>query len=86
MPTATPYWSGIPIDAIAPSTDADDSPAQIQCKEAYQSLIGSIGWLAMSTRPDLSAVHFSCPPTAINLRRVSHESSTIRVTLHPFYF
>ncbi len=29
MPTATPYWLGLPIDAIAPLTDADDSPAQI---------------------------------------------------------
>ncbi len=56
-PTATPYRSGIPIDAIAPSTDDDDSPAQIHHKEAYQSLIGSIGWLAMLTRPNLSAVH-----------------------------
>ncbi len=28
-PTATPYWSGVPIDSIAPSLDADDSPAQI---------------------------------------------------------
>jgi hypothetical protein len=27
-PTATPYRSGIPIDSIAPSLDADDSPAQ----------------------------------------------------------
>jgi hypothetical protein len=29
-PTATPYQSGIPIDSIAPSVNADDSPAQIQ--------------------------------------------------------
>jgi hypothetical protein len=28
-PTAMSYCSGIPIDAIAPSTDDDDSPAQI---------------------------------------------------------
>jgi hypothetical protein len=28
-PDATPYQSGIPIDLIAPSTDADDSPTQI---------------------------------------------------------
>ncbi len=55
-PTATPYRSGIPIDAIAPSTDNDVSPAQICCTETYQSLIGSMGWLAMSTRPDLTAV------------------------------
>jgi hypothetical protein len=52
-----PYRSGIPINAIAPSMEDDDSPAQIWCTEEYQSFIGSIGWLAMSTRPDLSAVH-----------------------------
>ena len=56
-PTATPYRSGVPIDSIAPSTDEDDSPAQLRRTAAYQSLIGSIGWLSSSTRPDLSAVH-----------------------------
>jgi hypothetical protein len=56
-PTATPYCSGVPIDSIAPSTNADDSPAQIRRKEAYQSLIGSIGWLLSTTRPDLTAAH-----------------------------
>ena len=56
-PTATPYRSGVPIDSIAPSTDDDDSPAQLRRTAAYQSLIGSIGWLSSSTRPDLSAVH-----------------------------
>jgi len=35
----------------------DDSPAQLWRTAAYQSLIGSIGWLSSSTRPDLSAVH-----------------------------
>jgi hypothetical protein len=28
-PDATPYQSGVLIDSIAPSTDADDSPAQV---------------------------------------------------------
>jgi hypothetical protein len=56
-PMATPYWSGVPINSIAPSMDEDDSPAQIQQKEAYQSLVGSIGWLASTTCPDLSVVH-----------------------------
>ncbi len=51
-PTATPYRSGVPIDSIAPSTDADDSPAQLCRTEAYQSLVSSIGWLATVTRPD----------------------------------
>ena len=56
-PTATPYRSGVPIDSIAPSLDADDSPAQIRRTEAYQSLVGSIGWLASTTRPDIAAAH-----------------------------
>ena len=56
-PTATPYRSGVPIDSIAPSTDADDSLAQIRRKEAFQSLVGSIGWLSSTTRPDLTAAH-----------------------------
>jgi hypothetical protein len=57
MPTAMPYRSGIPINSIALSTDRANSPAQIRQKKAYQSLTGSIGWLAMFTHPDLSAVH-----------------------------
>jgi hypothetical protein len=28
-PTATLYHSGVPIDSIVPSTNADDSPVQI---------------------------------------------------------
>jgi hypothetical protein len=40
--TVTPYCSGIPINSIVPSLDADDSPTQLHRKEAYQSLIGSI--------------------------------------------
>jgi hypothetical protein len=55
-PDATPYRSGVPIDSIAPSKDADDSPAQRRT-ETYQSLVGSIGWLAGATRPDIAPVH-----------------------------
>jgi hypothetical protein len=36
---------------------ADDSPAQLRRKEAYESLIGSIGWLASTTCPNLTAAH-----------------------------
>ena len=56
-PTATPYRSGVPIDSVAPSLDPDDSPAQLHRTEAYQSLIGSIGWLASTTRLDIAAAH-----------------------------
>ncbi len=57
-PLAIPYCSGIPVDSIAPSTDEADSPAETRWMQAYQSLIGSIGWLAMTTCPDLTAIHF----------------------------
>jgi hypothetical protein len=72
-PTATPYCSGVPIDSIAPSTNADDSPAQLCQMEAYQRLIGSIGWLATATWPDLSPVHsfllsYSCKPSTGHMR------------------
>ncbi len=56
-PDATPYRSGVPIDSIAPSKDTDDSPFQIRHAEAYRSLVGSIGWLAGATRPDIAPVH-----------------------------
>jgi hypothetical protein len=56
MPTATPYWSGIPIDVVVPLLKDKESPVLKQCKDAYQSLIGSIEWLAHFTCPDLSTV------------------------------
>ncbi len=56
-PMATPYRSDVPINSIAPTTDDDDSPAQLRQTAAYQSLIGSNGWLASLTCPDLMAFH-----------------------------
>jgi hypothetical protein len=35
----------------------DDSPAQLQRTDAYQSLVVSIGWLAGATRPNIAPVH-----------------------------
>jgi hypothetical protein len=54
---ATPYQSRIPVDSIALLMDANDSPNQICRTQAYQSLIGSIGWLAITTHPNLTAIH-----------------------------
>jgi hypothetical protein len=44
-----------------------------RCTEAYQSLIGSIGWLATATRPDLAPVHsflssYSSKPSSGHMR------------------
>ncbi len=49
--TATPYRSSVPINLIAKSSEADDSPSLKHCKEAYQSLFESVGWLT----------HYNCP-------------------------
>jgi hypothetical protein len=56
-PNATPYRSGLPIDACPESDEADECPALVERKERYQSVVGSIGWLAQSTRPDLAPAH-----------------------------
>ena len=56
-PGCTPYRSGLPIDSL-PSADKDDtSPSFIRRRDAYRSLVGCLGWLAMCTRPDLATVH-----------------------------
>ncbi len=47
----------MPIYVVAPSLKDKDPPTLKQHKDAYQSLIGCIGWLAHSTCPDLSAGH-----------------------------
>jgi hypothetical protein len=56
-PDATPNRSGLPIDTCPKSDEANDCPALIERKHQYQSVIGSIGWLAQSTRPDLAPTH-----------------------------
>ncbi len=56
-PDATPYCSGLPIDACPESKESDICLALIERKWRYQSVAGSIGWLAHSTRPDLAPTH-----------------------------
>jgi hypothetical protein len=70
----------VPIDSIAPSTEDNDSPSQLWRTAAYQSLIGSIGWLSCSTRPDLSAVH-SFLASYSNKPSVGHMKAAL-YTLH----
>ena len=47
---ATPYWSGHPIDACLESDEDEKNPTFIECKKKYQSIVGSIGWLAHTPR------------------------------------
>ena len=56
-PDATPYRSGLPIDACPESDKDEKSQTFLDRKNKYQSIVGSIGWLAQSTRPDLAPSH-----------------------------
>jgi hypothetical protein len=56
-PNATPYRPGLPINVIPESDEDNNCPALIKCKRRYQSVVGLIGWLAQTTRPDLSPTH-----------------------------
>ena len=66
-PKATPYRSGIAIDTFASAKIDENDHHFVRRRESYQSLVGSLTWLASNTRPDLSpAVSFlasynSCP-------------------------
>jgi hypothetical protein len=54
---ATPFRSGLPIDAIAESDENKECPMFIERKQKYQSIVGSIKWLVQNTQPDLSPSH-----------------------------
>ena len=49
IPDATPYSSCLPIDACPESNEDETNPTFIERKKKYQSIVGSIGWLAQST-------------------------------------
>jgi hypothetical protein len=51
---STPYFSGFPIDSI-PFVEMSSSDRDQLCLK-YQSLVGSLNWLAHTTRPDLATV------------------------------
>jgi hypothetical protein len=48
-PDATPYCSGLPLNAIPESDEGKNCPMFIERKRKYQSVVGLIGWLASST-------------------------------------
>jgi hypothetical protein len=50
----TPYRSGLPVDSVC--HDEMSSSDRDALRLAYQSLVGSLNWLAHTTRPDLSTI------------------------------
>jgi len=75
---ATPYCSGLPIDACPESDDDETSQTFIDRKKKYQSIVGSIGWLAQSTHPDLTPSH-SFLSAYINKPSRSHFNAALYV-------
>jgi hypothetical protein len=57
MPDATPYRLGLPIEVYPESDEDKKCPTLIERKRKFQSIDGSIGCLAQSTRPDLAPSH-----------------------------
>ena len=55
-PRATPYRSGLPIDSLPAYTGDMDDPSFLRLRAQFQSLVGSLNWLATNTRPDLAPV------------------------------
>ena len=49
----TPYRSGYPVDCIPTTSPSDSNPAT---KHFMQRLIGSLNWLSVSTRPDITTI------------------------------
>ena len=54
VPNMTPWRSGLPIDSIPPPDPGD--PDLARRTKVYQSIVGSINWLATCSRPDVSPV------------------------------
>jgi hypothetical protein len=50
----SPYRSGCPIDSVIHETMSSSDRDKLRL--AYQSLVGSLNWLAHTTRPDLATV------------------------------
>jgi len=75
---ATPYRSGLPIDACPESDEDETSQTFLVRKKKYQSIVGSIGWLAQSTRPDLAPSH-SFLSAYINKPSRSHFNAALYV-------
>jgi hypothetical protein len=79
-PDATPYRSGLLIDAIPKSDKEDVCPALIKCKQCHQSVVGSIGCLAQTTRPDLAPTHLFL--SAYNNKPLRSHWNAALYTLH----
>jgi hypothetical protein len=69
-PTMTPYCSGFPVNMIPP-VDMDEMKWD-KLRSTYQSHLGMINWLSISTRPDVTTIQsllaqYTTTPTSQHL-------------------
>ena len=81
----SPYRSGYPIDKIP--SEAYDDKLQQKYTKTLQSLVGSLTWLSMSTRPDLSTVtnilaKHVCNPSKGHIGAAKRVLRYIKGTIH----
>ena len=81
----SPYRSGYPIDKIP--SEAYDEKTQQQYTKKLQSIVGSLTWLSMSTRPDLSTVtnmlaKHVCNPSKGHIDAAKRVLRYLKGTLH----
>lgn len=90
-PNMTPYRSGLPIDSIQASDPND--PDLTRRRKVYQSIVGSINWLATNTRPDVApaltflASYMQLPSlqhykAAIHVLKYLHSTSEYGLSYH----
>jgi hypothetical protein len=77
-PNATLYCSSLPIDTCPKSDEDKKCPTFIEHKRKFQSIVGSIGWLAQSTCPNLAPSH-SFLSAHINKPSCSHLNAALYV-------
>jgi hypothetical protein len=71
---STPYRSGYPVDSI-PTTIHHNPNTQQQLQHKMQTLIGSLNWLSISTRPDIATItnllaKYTSKPTSKHIQSV----------------
>jgi hypothetical protein len=83
MPDATPYRSGLPIDAGPESNKDETTPIFVERKRKYQSIVGSIGWLSINT-PRPCPISFSFFPVRLLQQTFTKSSQcgSIHSSLH----
>jgi hypothetical protein len=84
-PTTTPYRSGHPVDSVSHSNLTTQERSKLATE--LRSIVGSLLWLAQSTRPDLATIvsmlaQHQSNPSYGHLRAAKHVIRYVKGTKH----